>query len=128
VTEERVCTTEHLADLLHNRIDRHSFSIGAPAPWYRRKLWIGMPTNRTRGRWAADYRTGVLNPGLAFRIAAAFGLAVARDAGFGAETNRRESSWFISTNAGAVDPRTWGLAEAVGVAVGLTIASLAGPG
>jgi hypothetical protein len=31
----------------------------------------------------ADYRTGVLNPGLAFKIAAAFGLAVARDAGFG---------------------------------------------
>jgi hypothetical protein len=26
---------------------------------------------------------GVLNPGLAFKLAAAFGLAVARDAGFG---------------------------------------------
>jgi hypothetical protein len=46
----------------------------------------------------------------------------------GTETRRRESSWFTSTNAGAVDPRTWGLAETIGVAVGLTTASLAGPG
>jgi hypothetical protein len=32
---------------------------------------------------SAIYATGVLNPGLAFKLAAAFGLAVARDAGFG---------------------------------------------
>jgi hypothetical protein len=57
---------------------------------------------------SAIYATGVLNPGLAFKLAAAFGLAVARDAGFGYRDKPARVESVRIDRAGAVEIRTPG--------------------